>query len=72
MEHNRNVYPPLLRGTGRDQQEVRDVDGRMKLKWILHMWDAVDWLRVTQDREYWLAVVNMVMNHLYPKMWGIY
>jgi hypothetical protein len=44
----------------------------MKLKWILHMWDAVDWLRVTQDREYWLAVVNMVMNHLYPKMWGIY
>jgi hypothetical protein len=25
-------------------------------------WEGVDWIHLAQDRDQWLAVVNMVMN----------
>jgi hypothetical protein len=25
-------------------------------------WDGMDWIRLVQDRDQWMAVVNMVMN----------
>jgi hypothetical protein len=29
-------------------------------------WAGVDWIDVTQDRDQWRALVNMVMNFLVP------
>jgi hypothetical protein len=29
-------------------------------------WDSVAWIRLAQDREKWLDVVNTVMNSLLP------
>ena len=34
-------------------------------------WDAVDWIRLAQDRDKWLALVNTEMNLRDPKMRGI-
>jgi hypothetical protein len=25
-------------------------------------WEGVEWIQLTQDRDWWQAVVNMVMN----------
>jgi hypothetical protein len=29
-------------------------------------WDVIDWVDVTQDREQWRALVNMIMNLRVP------
>jgi hypothetical protein len=29
-------------------------------------WDGVDWIHLTQNRDHWWAVVNMVMNLQVP------
>jgi len=29
-------------------------------------WEGVDWMDLAQDRDWWLAVVNMVMNLKVP------
>jgi hypothetical protein len=29
-------------------------------------WEAVDWMRMAQDRNQWWALVNMVMNIRVP------
>jgi hypothetical protein len=39
------------------------VDGRIILIWIFEEWDRdIDWIDLAQDRDRWLAVVNMLMN----------
>ena len=32
---------------------------------------GMDWIKLAQDREKWQALVNMVMNFGFHKMWGI-
>jgi hypothetical protein len=29
-------------------------------------WGGMDWIDLTQDRDQWMALVNMVMNVLVP------
>jgi hypothetical protein len=31
-------------------------------------WNDVDWIGLAQDREIWIALVNSVLNLLFPKM----
>jgi hypothetical protein len=36
------------------------------LKWILEIWDGMDWIDLVHDRDQWRALVNMVMNLRVP------
>jgi hypothetical protein len=53
---------------GRDHLEDLGVDGRIVLEWILGrmLWEVVDWMHPTQDRDQWQAVVYTVMNLRVP------
>jgi hypothetical protein len=44
--------------------EDADVDGRIILIWIFRNWDlgSMDWIELTQDKDRWRALVNMVIN----------
>jgi hypothetical protein len=45
----------------REHLEDQGIDGiRMGLREI--GWGSVDWIWLPQDRDWWWAVVNMVMN----------
>jgi hypothetical protein len=33
-------------------------------------WDGVDWINLSQDRDQWRTLVNMVMNLWVPKIFG--
>jgi hypothetical protein len=47
--------------------EHPDVDGRIILKWIFKKWDGgMSWIRLTEDRDWWRAFVNAVMNFGVP------
>jgi len=48
----------------RHHLEDPDVDGWIVLRWIFRKWDvrSMDWIDLAQDRERWLALVNVVMN----------
>jgi hypothetical protein len=48
----------------RDYWEDRDVGGKMGSEWMLRrsVWGGVDWIRLSQDRDWWRAVVSAVMN----------
>jgi hypothetical protein len=44
-----------------------DIDGRIILKRIFKKWDGgMDWIKLAQDRDRWLALVNAVMNLRFP------
>jgi hypothetical protein len=47
----------------RDHLKDQGMDERMGSEWILGTlaW-GVDWIRMSQDRDQWIAVVNAVMN----------
>jgi hypothetical protein len=46
-------------------------DGRIILKWIFNKLDGgTDWIEVTQDRDRWWALVNVVMNLRVPQNAG--
>jgi hypothetical protein len=48
----------------RDHWEDQGVGGKMGSEWILGRlaWGSVDWIRLSQDRDRWRAVVSAVMN----------
>jgi hypothetical protein len=47
----------------RDHSEDQGVDGRMGSVWILGRFaGGVVWIRLTEGRDRWRAVVNAVMN----------
>jgi hypothetical protein len=47
--------------------EDRGVDGRIILKWIIERLEGgMDWINLAQDRDWWRALVNAVMNLRVP------
>jgi hypothetical protein len=50
----------------RDRSEDQGEGGRMRSEWILGRWASgeggVDWIRLSQYRDRWRAVVSAVMN----------
>jgi hypothetical protein len=59
----RNVFTALVRKIERNRRlEDRYVDGRIILIFILRIWDGLDWIDLSQDRDQWRALVNTVMN----------
>jgi hypothetical protein len=69
MEEERNVYRVLMgnpegkRPPGRPRRRWED-EIRMDLREI--GWGSVDWIQMAQDRDWWRALVNMVMNLWVP------
>jgi hypothetical protein len=67
MEHawERNVYKVLMgkpegkRSLGRPRPRWKD-GIRLDLREI--GWESVDWIQLAQDRDWWQALVNTVMN----------
>jgi hypothetical protein len=65
MGEERKVYKVLVvnpegkRSLGRPRRRWED-EIRMDLREI--GWGSVDWIRLAQDRDRWLALVNTVMN----------
>jgi hypothetical protein len=54
----------------RNHLEDPGIVGRMILRWILRKWDG-DMIDMAQDRGWWQALVNTVMNFRFHKMQGI-
>jgi len=51
----------------RDHLEKPGADGNIILRWIFRSWDGgMDWNDLAQDRDRWLALVNVVMNLQFP------
>jgi hypothetical protein len=47
--------------------EVIGVDWTIILMWIFMKWDkGMEWTDLAQNRERWLAFVNVVMNIRFP------
>ena len=47
----------------RDHFEDPGVGGRITLRWIFRKLDgSMDWFDLAQDRDWWQALVNAVMN----------
>jgi hypothetical protein len=46
----------------RDHLKDRGIDGRMELEWILRKLAGWEWIHLTQDRDRWRTLVNVVMN----------
>jgi hypothetical protein len=61
----RNVYKILAR-----KPEGRNQLKRLRRRWKVNIrieirevgWEGVDWIHLTQERDQWQAVMNMVMN----------
>jgi hypothetical protein len=69
MSEIRNSYKILV-----GNPERKRPHGRRRCKWEDNIrvdvrkiqWEVVDWIHMTQDRDRWWAVVNVVMNVRVP------
>jgi hypothetical protein len=60
MGEERKVYKVLVESPKeRDHLEDQGVGGKMGSEWIL---GGLAWIRLSQDRDRWQAVVSAVMN----------
>jgi hypothetical protein len=47
----------------KDHLKDQGIDGRMGSKWTLgRLVGGVEWIHMAQDRDHWLAIMNVVMN----------
>jgi hypothetical protein len=48
----------------KDHLELLGTDRKITSEWTLrrYVWEGVDWIHVTWDRDQWQVLVNMVMN----------
>jgi len=44
----------------------------MKIDFEDIVWEGVDWIYLTQDREWWWLLVNTVWNLKVPWIWGVF
>jgi hypothetical protein len=69
MGENRNVYRILV-----GKPEGKKLLGRPRCRWMDNIkmylrevgWDGVDWMNIAQDRDWWRALVSMVLNLRVP------
>jgi hypothetical protein len=69
MGETRNVYRILV-----GKPEGKRPLGRPRRRWVDNIkmdfreigWDGMDWIELAQDRDYWTALVNTVMNLRVP------
>jgi hypothetical protein len=69
MWGKREVYTGFWLGDVREGNHLGDpgIDGRIILRWIFKKWGwGMDWIGLAQDRDRWLALVNVVMNLQVP------
>jgi uncharacterized protein YjcR len=65
MGETRNAYKFFVQSlNGGEHSEDLGVDVKIILKWILRElgWKVVNWIHLAQDRDQYIAVVNMVVN----------
>jgi hypothetical protein len=60
MEEKREMHKVSVREG--DCLEDRGVDRRMGSEWILGRLAGRNWIQLAQDRDWWQALVNTVMN----------
>jgi hypothetical protein len=55
LEGNRSLGRPRHRWEDNIRADLNEIG-----------WEGVDWIHLAQDRDWWRALVNMVMNVLIP------
>jgi hypothetical protein len=63
MAEKKNAYRILV---GKPESKRRRWVDNIKMDLRETGWDGMDWIDLTQDRDQWRALVNMVMNLRVP------
>jgi hypothetical protein len=63
MGETRNAYKILVGTLGRPRRRWVD---NIKLDFGEIGWDGMDWIKLAQDVDQWMALVNTVMNVRVP------
>jgi hypothetical protein len=63
------IYSSLGIGGKARKKETTGV-GNIKMDLRETGWDGMDWIAVAQDRNQWMAIVNMIMTFGFHKILG--